>query len=101
MVNNSTNTKKTNNHLQTAMIVDHPCLEMIVCFLGIDGIVDHRCLEVIVCFVGIGGIVDHRCLGDCLFCWYWWNFCGHVHNARGSICICDYLIFHWLSWLTT
>jgi hypothetical protein len=31
-------------------------------FVGIGGIVDHHCLEVIVCFVGIGGIVDHHYL---------------------------------------
>jgi hypothetical protein len=34
-------------------IVDHHCLEVIVCFVDI-GIVDHHCLEVIVCFVDIG-----------------------------------------------
>jgi hypothetical protein len=30
--------------------------------IDIGGIVDHHCLEVIVCFVDIGGIVDHHCL---------------------------------------
>jgi hypothetical protein len=41
---------------------------------------------VIVCFVDNGGIDDHFCVnfpfcvqwakmrGDCLFCWYWWNW---------------------------
>jgi hypothetical protein len=43
-------------------IVDHHCLEVIVCFVDIGGIVDHHCLEVIVCFVDIDGIVDHHCL---------------------------------------
>jgi hypothetical protein len=43
-------------------IVDHHCLELIVCFVDIGGIVDHHYLEVIVCFVDIGGIVDHHCL---------------------------------------
>jgi hypothetical protein len=46
MVNNSTNIKKG--------IVDHHCLEVIVCFVDIGGIDDHRCLEVIVYFVDIG-----------------------------------------------
>jgi hypothetical protein len=31
-------------------------------FVDIGGIVDHHCLEVIVCCVDIGGIVDHHCL---------------------------------------
>jgi len=32
-------------------------------FVDIGGIVDHHCLEVIVCFVDIGGIIiDHHCL---------------------------------------
>ena len=35
---------------------------MIVRFTDIGGVVDHYCLEVIVCFVDIGGIVDHYCL---------------------------------------
>jgi hypothetical protein len=44
-------------------IVDHHCLEVIVCFVDIGefgGIVDHHCLEVIVRFVDIGGIVDRH-----------------------------------------
>ena len=35
---------------------------MIVHFAVIGGIVDHHCLEVIVCFVDIGEIVDNHCL---------------------------------------
>ena len=35
---------------------------MIVHFANIGGIVDHHCLEVIVCFVDIGEIVDNHCL---------------------------------------
>jgi hypothetical protein len=48
--------------VNNSRIVDHHCLEVIVCFLDIGGIVDHHCLEVIVCFVDIGRIVDHHCL---------------------------------------
>jgi hypothetical protein len=43
-------------------ILDHHCLEVIICFVDIGGIVDHHCLDVIACFVYIGGIVDHHCL---------------------------------------
>jgi len=35
---------------------------MTVGFVDIGGIVNHDCLEVIVCFVDIGGIVDYHCL---------------------------------------
>jgi hypothetical protein len=31
-------------------------------FVNIGGVVDHHCLEVIVCFVDIGGIDDYHCL---------------------------------------
>jgi 5-methylcytosine-specific restriction endonuclease McrA len=48
--------------LSIGRIVDHLCLEVIVCFVDIGGIDDHLCLEVIVCFVDIGGIDDHLCL---------------------------------------
>jgi hypothetical protein len=48
MVKNSTNINKDGG------IVDHHCLEVIVCFVDIGGIVNHHCLEVIVCFVDIG-----------------------------------------------
>jgi hypothetical protein len=54
MVNNSTNINKG--------IVDHHCLDVIVCFVDIGEILDHHCLDVIVCFVDIGGIDDHHCL---------------------------------------
>ena len=36
-------------------------------FFYIGGIVDHHCLERLVCFVYIGGIVDHHCLEVILF----------------------------------
>jgi hypothetical protein len=87
MVNNSTNINKTNYHfppktvehkkrpnshisleiqvmgfVDIGGIVDHHCLEVVVCFVDIGGIVDHHCLEVVVCFFDIGGIVDHHCL---------------------------------------
>jgi hypothetical protein len=71
--------------------------EVFVCFVDIGGIDDHYCVnflfvfselirKVIVCFVDIGGIDDHYCVnflfcvqwakmrGDCLLCWYWWNW---------------------------
>jgi inorganic pyrophosphatase/exopolyphosphatase len=35
---------------------------MSIRFVDINGIVDHHCLEVLICFVYIGGIVDHHCL---------------------------------------
>jgi hypothetical protein len=44
------------------LLTIHNCLEVIVCFVDIDGIVDHHCWEVIVCFADIDGIVDHHCL---------------------------------------
>ena len=47
------------------VIVDHHCLEVVVCFVDIGGIVDHHFLEVAVCFVrfvDIGVIVNHHCL---------------------------------------
>ena len=43
-------------------IIDHQCLEVIVCFVDIGGIVDHYCLEVIAYFVNIGVICDYHCL---------------------------------------
>jgi hypothetical protein len=36
-------------------------------FFYIGGIVDHHCLEMLVCFVYIGGIVGHHCLEVILF----------------------------------
>jgi hypothetical protein len=50
MVNNSTNINKAKN-LDIGGIVDHHCLEVIVCFVDIGGIIDHHCWEVIVFFV--------------------------------------------------
>ena len=49
-------------------IVDHQCLEVIVCFvdIGMVELLTITVLEVIVSFVDIGGIVDHHCFrGDC------------------------------------
>jgi hypothetical protein len=46
-------------------------VEVVVCFVDIDGIVDHHYLEMIFRFVDIGGIDDQHCLdirGDCSFC---------------------------------
>jgi hypothetical protein len=42
-------------------IVDHHCLEVIICFVDVYGLVDH-CLEVIVRIVDVGVLVDHHCL---------------------------------------
>jgi hypothetical protein len=67
MVNNSTNIDQQNKQSPLSRIVDHHCLEVIVCFVDIGGVVDHHCLEVIVCFVDIGGIVDHHCLEVIVF----------------------------------
>jgi hypothetical protein len=36
-------------------------------FVNIGRIVDHHCLERLVCFVYIGGIVGHHCLEVILF----------------------------------
>jgi hypothetical protein len=95
MVINSTNINKTNNHL-SSYLTEHKgeslesnghqfhqyqqCKQSpLVLFSGLRW-------EVIVCFVDIGGIDDHYCLsflvcvqwvkvrGDCLICWYWWNW---------------------------
>jgi len=63
-------------------IVDHHCLEVIVCFVDIGEIVDHHCLEVIVCFVDIGGSVDHHCLN---FHFIITNL--KLHNTNGLVSI--------------
>ena len=54
-------------------IVDHHCLEVIICFVDIVGIVDHHCLEVNVLVVNIGGIVDHHCVNLFIIYIYIWD----------------------------
>ena len=42
--------------------------EVTVCFADIGGIDDLYCLNFLVCFQWV------KMRGDCLLCWYWWNW---------------------------
>jgi hypothetical protein len=58
MVNNSINTNKTKERLNS---------DAFFYFVDIGGIVDQHCLNFF-CFVDIDAIIDHHCLNFLLFC---------------------------------
>ena len=76
-------------------IVDHHCLEMIVRFVDIDGIAEHHCLEVFACFVDIGWIIDHHCL-EVILCFVDIGVNCWPSLFRGDCSLC----WHWCEFLT-